>query len=132
MDYSVETESGEVSRNLQMEFEALRNNFMQSVADTAGEKIAEVIFLSSPTGRLAPGGGKRSDFGQPPAIVSRELVTSLQSRLVDRDEVEVEMAGHGFFLDPVFKGSGKGGGYLERPFIETGLEKAFIEEGKEL
>lgn len=132
MDYSVSIEKEDVGKELWREFEVLERNYMGSLAENLDDKMAEVILLSSPSGNKAPGGGRRSIYGQAPAIESRELLTTLQSKLVNGKIVELEMAEHGFYLDPIFTGLGKGGGYLNRPFVEKGLEKTFVEAGQTL
>jgi hypothetical protein len=118
MDIQVSITPSDIARSLNEEIKPLKAKVLQFLADQAPDEMGAVMLESVPSGKNAPGGGKRSAYGQPPAIETRELLTSLQGRVASENTVEVSMAGHARYLDPVFDG------YLNRPFIEAGVIRA--------
>lgn len=107
-----------VIRDLERSADEVTEEIIRFVAEEAPGEMQRIMLESTPSGRSARGGGQRSAPGEPPAIESRELLTSIQGRVLDRSTAEISMASHAQYLDPVF------GGYLNRPFIERGIEKA--------
>lgn len=67
--------------------------------------------------------GGVSKKGQPPRVQSGTLKGSIEG---NEQAFEISMAGHAFYLDPIFEG-GTSGGYLHRPFVERAIAKALDE-----
>jgi len=100
-------------RELKDTTDAEIESILKSIANDAPDEIKSML-----------GYGDRSKEGEPPTNDSFELYRSITANMSGNKEVTFEFAGHAFFLDPTFKGEGKGGGYLNRPFIEKGIENA--------
>ena len=120
MDFAVKFEitPQDVARSLNEAVKPLKREVMQFLADEAPDAMQAVMMESSPAGNPARGGGKHSAYGQPPAIITRTLLTSLRGRVIDENTVEIEMAHYAQYLDPAF------GGRLNRPFIQPGIIRA--------
>ena len=112
--------------------EEVTAKIVKTIAEDAPGEMQAIMAGSSPSGKPAPGGGKHSAKGQAPAIVTRELFRSLQGKVVSPTEAEILMADHGFYLDPLFEGEPGGGGYLDRPFIELGLNRTIAKSLSDL
>jgi hypothetical protein len=121
MVFDFEIKTPEIESVLEKEIDEILDDTVQKLADNAPGEMQKVMMLSVPAGNDYKG-GKRSAKGQPPAIDTRELLTSLQGRVSAKHTVEISMAEHAFYLDPIFEG--EGGGYLDRPFIEDSITKA--------
>lgn len=123
-DLEVEPDLPEIAAELNRSLEDVTAQIIRVIATDAPGEMQELMALSSPSGNPAKGGGHHSAVGEPPAIVTRNLFRSLQGRAISPTEAEIEMAASAFYLDPLFEGQGKGGGYLDRPFIEKGIIRA--------
>lgn len=117
MDFAIQIDisPSDIARSLNEEAKSLKQEVLKFIAEQAPDEMQAVMMESVPTGRPARGGGRHSAEGQPPAIITRELLTSLQGRVVDENTVEIEMAEHAKYLDPVFDG------YLNRSFIQPAI-----------
>jgi hypothetical protein len=111
-----------IIKELEREMKDVEKEYLSEFADRLPDEIQRVIFASNPSGKPARGGGRHSAQGQPPAIITKELVNSPRAQVVGDDAVELALAGHAFYLDPLFDGE-PGGGYLDRPFIEKAVER---------
>lgn len=96
---------GEVER----EFENLIAEMLGEVAEDAPDHMRSLMGSKPPSKR-----------GEPPARRTNTLYDSIKG---DAKALEIEMAGHAFYLDPIFKGE-TSGGYLNRPFITEGVDRA--------
>ncbi|MCD9188240.1 MAG: hypothetical protein LUM44_17625 [Pyrinomonadaceae bacterium] len=101
------------------------DRILENIADYAPEEIRNLMDLATRTGVKATsakaGSFTRSASGEVPAKDSFELYDSLKAEK-QGNSVVLEMSEHGYFLDPVF--DGENAGYLNRPFVEKGLENA--------
>lgn len=70
------------------------------------------------TAALMPTAAGRSKKGAPPNRQSGNLARTLRATVIAPTTAEIEMAGYAEYLDPFF------GGNLDRPFIETGIDRA--------
>lgn len=98
---------------------------LKAATDEAVAEVMKTAAKDAPTElRNLLGYGDPSKAGEPPTNDSFELYRSIRAGQSGKREITLEFAPHAFYLDPNFKGQGKGGGYLNRPFIDKGLENA--------
>jgi hypothetical protein len=111
----------EASRELRSAVEAETVATMKHIADYVPEEMRIIMDSATRTGKPATRKSgdafTRSAFGEIPAKDSFELYDSLEAK-ADGKTVTLQMAEHGKFLDPLFDDDE----YLNRPFIETGLD----------
>lgn len=124
IEIDIDPEIQRVKTELKQSVEEVTGRLLRAIAQDAPAEMQELMATSAPSGNPARGGGKHSAKGQPPAIVTRELFNSLSAIADGYESVQINMAAHAFYLDPVFEGAGDGGGYLNRPFIVEGIERA--------
>lgn len=122
LDINFSPDAQEIETALEKELSEVTTKLFKTIHDDAPDEMQAVMLRSSPTGNRARGGGFHSAEGQPPAVITKTLLHSLHGVQYDDKSAEIEMAYYGFYLDPIFKGQGKGGGYLNRPFIEVAID----------
>lgn len=121
MIFELNFDTSDIIREIEQDAEEITSDVIKFIAKEAPGEMQQIMLTSTPRGNPAPKGGFRSAKGQPPAIDTRELLISLQGIVLSSREAEIRMADHGFYLDPFFADE-PGGGYLDRPFIEKGIE----------
>ena len=128
---SSETMPVQILAELEREAKDITADVMKVIAEDAPDEMRQLMLESNPSGKTYKRTGlnyehgfhQASAEGEAPAIESQELFNSLRGKVLSLDVVEIGMAGHAFYLDPTFNDE-PGGGYLNRPFIETGIERA--------
>jgi hypothetical protein len=117
-----------VIRELQSAVDDEREKVLKSIADYAPDEIRKLMDSATRSGKTGyrAGGGSfiRSAAGEIPAKGSFELYDLLAAEMQGDDSILLTFASHAFYLDPLFEGMGQGAGYLNRPFIEQGIESA--------
>lgn len=113
-----ELQMPEIDAVLEKEMESETSDVIRKLADYAPEEMQKAMMLSVPSG-AGYKGGRRSAKGQPPAIATGNLLTSVHGAVLSNDTAEIEMAYYAEFLDPFFDK-----GYLDRPFIEDSITKS--------
>jgi hypothetical protein len=109
----------EIRINLQPVLEsAVRELKAATDKETEGVLKRFAEFAPAELRSLLEDGPPRSVKGNPPHNDSFELYNSIRAEMAGKKEVVIEFAEHAQYLDPVF------GGYLDRPFIERGIESA--------
>jgi hypothetical protein len=95
---------------------------MKDLAIDAPEEMRALMDTANRSGRTAKRSTgtafQRSAAGEVPAKDSFDLYDSMHGELTGKTELTLYFAGHAEVLDPFL------GGYLDRPFIEKGLENA--------
>lgn len=94
---------------IKTDVEELTRSILKDVVRLAPDEMRNLMTDNPPSLR-----------GNAPAKVTRELFDSIEG---DEQNLEISMAGHALFLDPIFEGL-PSGGYLNRPFIERGIARA--------
>lgn len=120
IDFSPDAQAIETA--LEKEMSDFTRAVFKTIHDEAPDEMQAVMLKSNPSGKPARTGGLHSAEGQPPAIITKTLLHSLNGVQYDEHSAAIEMEYYGFYLDPLFKGQGKGGGYLNRPFIQIPVE----------
>lgn len=115
----INIEDADVLREVQRSIEEVTGKLIKQVAEGFPEE----------TRALMPEGGV-SGKGESPHQQSKKLARSLKATPVLPNALEIEVAEHGFYLDPLFKEDG--GGQLNRPFIERGIDRSLAKSLSEL
>lgn len=95
-----------VVRSLEKDIEEASAFLMKEIAEDAPDAMRSLMIS-----------GGVSKKGEPPRRQSEELANSIEGQVVSSSSVQISMANHAQWLDPVF------GGYLHRPFIERGIDQ---------
>lgn len=102
----------------------LAKEIAKDVEELARSVIKEVVRTAPALMKGAMSDNPPSLRGHAPAKVTGELFNSIEG---DEESLEISMAFHAFYLDPVFEGEPGGGGYLDRPFILPAIAKSLEE-----
>ncbi len=122
---------GDLKRELNAAARDLEKDFLKNLVEDAAGEMQRIMLDSTPTGNPASGGGKHSAVGEPPAIVTRELLTGTRGFMRGDDPV-IEFPEQALYLDPVFEDLDEAGGYLNRPFINEGINNALNRQPQNL
>lgn len=98
---------------------------LEKEIEEAVKDVAEFVANDAPDEMrlLMPEGGVSAP-GEPPRRRTGNLAESLEAT-AEGSIVTVQMLDYGGYLDPEFKDQGfKGAGWANRPFIESGINKA--------
>lgn len=114
--------------NISAEIEDFERELQIGLAFAEKELISELVEVAPVEMRELFSDNPPSAIGSPPANRTKGLYYSLGANGDD----SIVMAEHAFYLDPVFEGQGKGGGWANRPFIEKGLDQALVKIAKPL
>ena len=89
----------------------------KSVEEISAEIMKEIAGGAPDAMRSLMQSGGVSKKGEPPRRQSGELADTIEAQVIGSSSVEISFANHAQYLDPVF------GGYLNRPFIERGIDQ---------
>lgn len=103
--------AGAFEREIERDVESLTREILKDVVREAPEQMRSLMSDNPP-----------SLVGSPPAKRSKTLFNSIEG---DEESQTISMAGHAFFLDPIFEG--KSAGYLNRPFIDKAISRTLAE-----
>lgn len=105
-EIEIDPNASAVVRDLEKDVEDAFKEIMQYVADKSPDAMRS----------LMQSGGV-SKKGEAPRRQSGELADTIEAQVIGNSSVQISFANHAQHLDPVF------GGYLNRPFIERGIDQ---------
>ena len=102
----------DLTAGLETDIQAATRRLLKELAPEIEQSVKRAVDNPSPSSR-----------GNAPGKRSGELYDSPQATAFD-DYIELQLAEHAFYLDPIFEGQGKGGGWANRPFIAPSIDDA--------
>jgi len=118
----------DLERELKSATDSEVTDALRDFAEYFPEEARLLMDSANRTGNIGyrEGGGSftRSAVGEVPAKDSFTLYNELSAQMAGERSISLEFPYYVFYLDPLFEDVGEAGGYLQRPFIEQGIENA--------